>query len=649
MRRLFLAFGLLSAFGSLRAQTRAVEVTEASITELQDALSAKRTTSVALVDQYLARIRAYDHSGPSLNAIIRVNAKARVEAAALDAERRAGKVRGPLHGIPIILKDNYDTGDMPTTAGSLALANSQPAKDGFVVAQLRAAGAIVLAKSNMHELAAGITSISSLGGQTRNPYDPARCPGGSSGGTGAAIAASFAAVGWGSDTCGSIRIPSAFGALVGLRPSIGMVSRTGIIPLSHTQDIGGPLARTVTDLAIALDATVGYDAADATTNAIRTQRPRFQASLDRNALRGARLGVFLPYFRDTDAEIADTVRAAIAAMRTQGATVVDVAMPEFDSLLANTSVINMEMKGDLAAYFATVPNAPVHSLGEILARGAFDRELEVRYRTVDTFPAIPNAAYNTVLARQAALRKRVEFLLDSLHVDAFVYPTVRQKPVMPGQVQGGSTCPLGAQSGLPSIAIPAGFTADALPVSVELLGKGMSDARLVSMAFAFEQAGARRRAPTTTPALVAGRAPVAPTLTIESRARTSSATSIVTVDAISNELRWHSTQRAAATSGRANGILVLMRQGGGTLTGPASSTSGSAPAIARITIADSATRVVARLLGPDESTHQGVLPLSAADRLAFAQGKLSVRYVTADSDVSVPLQPRRRRPSPRQL
>lgn len=638
--RLFVTLALL---GTLRttanAQTPRVEVTEASISDLQTALAANRTTSVQLVDQYLARIRAYDQAGPALNAIIRVSPKARAEAAALDAERRAGRVRGPLHGIPIILKDNYDTGDMPTTAGSLALATSQPAKDGFVVQQLRAAGAIVLAKANMHELAAGITSISSLGGQTRNPYDPARCPGGSSGGTGAAIAASFAAVGWGSDTCGSIRIPSAFGALFGLRPTIGLVSRTGIMPLSHTQDIGGPLARTVTDLAIALDATVGYDPADSTTRAIQGRPPRFQAALSRDALTGARIGVLLPYFRDTDAEIADSVRAAIAVMRARGATVIDVAMPEFDSLLANTTVINMEMKHDLAAYLAGIPNALVTSMREILARGAFDKELEVRFRTVDTFPALPNPAWRTTLARQAALRARVEFVLDSLKLDAFAYPTVRQKPVFPGQVQGGSTCPLGAQSGLPSIAIPVGYTADGLPVSVELLGKGFTDVRLVSLAYAFEQTGARRRPPTTTPPLVNGVAPVMMPRTIVTAGARTQATTTLTVDLLRNELRWES--RVGARRPAANATVVLIRRGGGTLTGPASSTSGSAPALARITIADSATRVVARLLGPDETVHRGALPLSAADREAYAAGRLSVRLVSPDGVVDRAVAPRR--------
>ncbi|WP_309673355.1 amidase family protein, partial [Gemmatimonas sp.] len=359
--------GMLCATSAVRAQTAKVsapmEITEASVTDVQAALTAGRISSVQLVKQYLARIAAYDHAGPELNSLIRINPKAGAEAAALDAERKAGKVRGPMHGIPVIIKDNYDTGDMPTSAGSLAMATSQPARDGFVVKKLRDAGAIILGKSNLHELAAGITSISSLGGQTRNPYDPTRCPGGSSGGTGAAIAASFATVGWGSDTCGSIRIPSAFNALVGLRPTQGLVSRRGIVPLSHTQDIGGPLARTVTDLAIALDVSVGYDSEDAVTSVLREKPvPKFQASLDKNALRGARIGVFLPYFRDTDAEIADTVRSAIAAMRAQGATVIDVPMAEFDTLMANTSVINLETKFDLIDYLRTVPNAPVKSL-----------------------------------------------------------------------------------------------------------------------------------------------------------------------------------------------------------------------------------------------------------------------------------------------
>jgi amidase len=607
--------------------TKPFDVTEATVTQLQQAMAEGRATSVSITRAYLARIAAYDQAGPRLNAIIRLNPRALAEAAAFDAERKAGKVRGPMHGIPFILKDNYDTGDMPTTAGSLALANSQPARDGFITKQIRDAGGVLIAKSNMHELAAGITSISSLGGQTRNPYDPARCPGGSSGGTGAAIAASFAAVGWGSDTCGSIRIPSAFGALVGLRPTVGMASRTGIIPLSHTQDTGGPLARTVTDLAIALDVTVGYDPADPVTVLVKDKRPRFMDALKRDAFTGARIGIFAPYFRDSDAEIADSVRAAIATMKSLGATVIDVPMPEFDTLMVNTGVTNQETKHDLAAYFATIPNAPVKSLREILALGQFDKELEVRFRGFDTVSALENSAHTLTLSRQAALRARVERLLDSLQLDAIAYPTVRQPPVFPGQVQPGSTCQLGAQSGLPSIAFPAGFTADGLPVSVELLGKAMTDVKLVSLAYAFEQNGSRRRAPTTTPALVAGRAPAPRVVARSLSSGGANVTAQITIDVVRNELRW-SVSNVGAPS--AVSAVVLRRVGGGTITGVGASTTGSAPPVMKIAVPDDAVRVVARLMGPGMRTASGSLPLSARDRAAFSKGQLSVTLYTAN-------------------
>ncbi len=241
------------------------EVFEQSILDLQAAQTAGRVASKGLVESYLARIAAYDQAGPALNAIVLLNPRARDEAEALDRERAAKGPRGPLHGIPVLIKDNYDTADMPTTAGTLGLATLRPAADAFQVKRLRDAGAVILGKTTMHELAAGITTISSLTGQTRNPYDLARVPGGSSGGTGAAIGASLAAAGMGSDTCGSIRIPAANQNLVGLRATRGLSSRTGVIPLSSTQDVAGPLARTVTDLAIMLDATVGADPQDAVT------------------------------------------------------------------------------------------------------------------------------------------------------------------------------------------------------------------------------------------------------------------------------------------------------------------------------------------------------------------------------------------------
>src|SRR5687768_7470549 len=365
-------------------------VVEATITDLQRGMSERRFTALDLTRAYLARIAAYDQKGPTLNSMVRVNPAAERDARAMDTERRAGKVRGPLHGIPIILKDNYNTADMPTTGSTLALATFTPREDAFIVRRLREAGAIIIGKSNLHELAAGITSVSSMGGQTRNPYDPRRCPGGSSGGTGAAIAASFAAVGWGSDTCGSIRIPAAFGSLYGLRPTSGLVSRHGVIPLSHTQDVIGPLARTVTDLAIALDITVGHDPADPATAILNGRElPRFAAALHKDALRGKRLGVLRNYMTGTDGDIADSIRATTRAMVALGAELIDVSIPDLDSLMARSGVIPFEFKWDLMDFLAKYPGAPVSSLREIIDRGLHHEALDATFRTFGTLRRAP--------------------------------------------------------------------------------------------------------------------------------------------------------------------------------------------------------------------------------------------------------------------
>src|SRR5688572_14198855 len=383
-------------------------VVEATITDLQRGMSERRFTALDLTRAYLARIAAYDQKGPTLNSMVRVNPAAERDARAMDTERRAGKVRGALHGIPIILKDNYNTADMPTTGSTLALASFVPRDDAFIVRRLREAGAIILGKSNLHELAAGITSVSSMGGQTRNPYDPRRCPGGSSGGTGAAIAASFAVVGWGSDTCGSIRIPAAFGSLFGLRPSSGMVSRNGVIPLSHTQDVIGPLARTVTDLAIALDFTVGRDTADAATEVLDTRAtPRFVASSNKDALRGKRLGIVRHYMTGTDGDIADSIRSTARAMGALGAEVIDVTIPNLDSLIAGTGVIGFEFKWDLMDFFARFPGAPVSSLRDILERGLHHEALDATFRIRDSISTRDSEPYKAALRKQAALKLRL--------------------------------------------------------------------------------------------------------------------------------------------------------------------------------------------------------------------------------------------------
>ena len=583
-------------------------VYEASITELQEAMREGRWTSVQLVDAYLARIAAYDQRGPALNAMIRLNPVARREALALDTERRRGTVRGPLHGIPIVLKDNFDTHDLPTSAGSLALAGLRPPDDGFVVKRLREAGAVILGKTNMHELAAGITSVSSLGGQTRNPYDPMRCPGGSSGGTGAAVAASFAAVGWGSDTCGSIRIPSAFNNLVGLRPTQGLVSRDGVVPLSHTQDIPGPLARSARDLAIALDVTVGFDPADSTTRVAAGRSPTaFTDSLAAFPLRGTRVAVLTNYLTgDIDADIRDTVRAVTAAMRAAGATIVDLRIADFDSLLANTSVINFETNFDLQDYLAATPGAPALTARRILERGLFHDAMTGRIVAMDTTGVRDSEAYRRALARQPVLRARLVAAMDSLGVDAIAYPTSRRRPVLVGEPQPGGTCGLSAHSGLPSLSAPAGFTNDGLPVGIEFLGRPFSDVRLVGLAYALERLGDRRAPPSTTPALRAGRAPGAVAFTQVVRSGATSASARFSFDPLTNVLRYDVT----VSGGRTDALqaLVLRRRGTAGLGAP----------------------VIHRLAGPGMRSASGALPLTGRDRRALASGDLLVALFTAN-------------------
>ncbi|MFP5355244.1 MAG: amidase, partial [Gemmatimonadota bacterium] len=457
---------------------------------------------------------------------------------------------------------------MRTGAGSLALAENTVVRDAFVVERLRAAGAVILGKTNMHELAAGITSISSLGGQTRNPYDPMRCPGGSSGGTGAAIAASFAAVGWGSDTCGSIRIPSAFNNLVGLRPTQGLASRDGIVPLSHTQDIPGPLARSARDLAIALDVTVGYDPADTSTKVAMGRSPTaFTDSLAAFPMRGTRIAVLADYMTgDIATDIRDTVRAVTVAMRNAGAEVLDVRIADFDSLMANTGVINYETNHDLQDYLRSIPGAPALTARGILERGLFHDAMTGRIVAMDTMGTRDSEAYRKALAKQQVLRARLVALMDSLGVDAIAYPTSRRRPVLVGEPQPGSTCGLSANSGLPALSAPAGFTDDGLPVGIEFLGRPFSDVRLVGLAHALEQLGARRVAPSTTPALRAGRAPASVAFArtvVNGEVR---ATARFTFDALANLLKYDVT----VTGGRDAALqaVVLRRAGRGGIGAP---------------------------------------------------------------------------------
>lgn len=485
-------------------------VYEATIPDLQREMESGRVTSAELVRAYLARIAAYDEAGPALNAIIALNPEAIAEAEALDRERQQGEVRGPLHGIPILLKDNYDAVGMPTTGGSIALLDHRPDRDAFQVGRLREAGAVILGKTNLHELAYGITTISSAGGQTLNPYDLGRNPGGSSGGTGAAVAASFAAIGWGSDTCGSIRIPAAHNALVGLRPTKGLSSIDGILPLAATQDVGGPLARTIMDLAIALDAVVGHDPRDPATALVAGRElPAFVGRLNGATLEGLRIGLFLPLLgaEPEDAEVAEVVRRAVSEMASRGATVVEVDLPEFTEMLAGTSTIRAEFAADLARYLARTPSPPVQSLGEIVERGLFHPEVESRLRDGASVEW-DAAGFQEILARREAARARMIELFREQRLDALAYPSIRRIPAPIGEPAPGSNCQLSATTGMPALTVPAGLGASGLPIGLELLGPPMADAELLRIGYAYEQATMHRRPPAITPPLT-GRSRVA--------------------------------------------------------------------------------------------------------------------------------------------
>jgi amidase len=504
------AFLLFSMVGSGRAQapTRSFELLEATIPDLQAALAAGSVTSRDLVSMYLARIDAYDQKGPALNAISAINGQALAEAEALDAERKTRPLRGPLHGIPIILKDNFETVTMTTADGSRSLAGWVAGTDAVLVKKLRDAGAIVIAKSNMHEFARGITTLGSLFGQTRNPYVLDRNPGGSSGGTGAAIAANFAAVGMGSDTCGSIRIPASHNSLAGIRGTQGLASRTGIIPLSTTQDIGGPIGRSVTDVAIVLDAIVGYDPTDPQTAASLGHVPKsYTDFLQLGGLRGARVGALTHLFGTdpADAEVATVVRAAIDQMKAQGAELVDVTIPGLNELLMDRLngflILTQDFKFDFNAYLAARPTTPVRTLEEVLASGKYHPSLETGLRNSQAVESRDTKEYLEHIVKRDTLRQAILKAMADHRLDALVYPTIRRKANVAGQPQAGTNCHLSANSGLPAIVVPGGFSPDGLPVGVELLGRAWSEPLLIKLAYAYEQATRHRRPPASTPAL----------------------------------------------------------------------------------------------------------------------------------------------------
>jgi len=503
----FLALCIVGV-GRVQAPPKSFELLEATIPDLQAALASGSVTSRDLVSMYLARIDAYDQKGPALNAISAIDGQAQAQAEALDLERKTRPLRSPLHGIPIIIKDNYETVTMQTADGSRSLAGWVAGTDAVLVRKLRDAGAIIIAKSNMHEFARGITTLGSLFGQTRNPYMLDRNPGGSSGGTGAAIAANFAAVGMGSDTCGSIRIPASHNSLAGIRGTQGLASRTGIIPLSSTQDIGGPIGRSVTDVAIVLDAIVGYDPADPQTAASIGHIPKsYTDFLQLGGLRGARIGTLTNLFGadPADAEVATVVRAAINQMKASGAELVDVTIPGLNELLMDRLngflILTQDFKFDFNAYLAAHPTAPARTLEEVLASGKYHPSLETGLRTSQAVESRDTKEYLEHIVKRDTLRQAILKAMADHRLDALAYPTIRRKANVAGQPQAGTNCHLSANSGLPAIVVPGGFTPDGLPVGVELLGRAWSEPLLIKLAYAYEQATRHRRPPASTPAL----------------------------------------------------------------------------------------------------------------------------------------------------
>ncbi|TKX80962.1 amidase [Halorubrum sp. SD626R] len=490
---------------------RPFDPVEATVSEIHDAYETGETTAEAVADAHLARIDDHDDE---LNAILAVNRDARDRARELDAAFDRDGFVGPLHGIPVVLKDNQDTRDMPTTAGSTALAESRPTRDAFVVARLREAGAVVLAKANLQELSFGVDTVSSLGGATRNAYALDRRPSGSSGGTAAAVAASLGVVGTGTDTCSSVRSPPAFNDVVGVRPTMGLVSRTGIVPLSDTQDTAGPIARTVEDAARTLDAMAGYDPADPVTARGDGRIPDegYAAGLDAAGLAGARIGVAREFFglrNDESApeRAADRVTAvvedAIGELDAAGATIVDPVDVVDHTRLESARVLEYEFARDFDAYLAELGDAAPHdSLADVVATGELHPSVQARFEDAaildtDVDALDENTGYLRSLRRREAIRDAVLARMAADDLDAILYPPSRVPPVeIPdNQPFEEMNCELAAHTGLPAIVVPAGFTPAGLPVGVELLGRAFDERRLFELAHAFERATDHRRPP----------------------------------------------------------------------------------------------------------------------------------------------------------
>ncbi|HXD15366.1 MAG TPA: amidase family protein [Vicinamibacterales bacterium] len=492
---------------------------EATIDQIRDELTAGRVSCRELIGHYLKRIDAYDHAGPMLNALQTVNRRALEEADRLDAAYRASGPVGPLHCIPVLVKDQVETSDLPTTYGSILFKGFTPRRDATVVRKLKAAGAIVIGKTNMGEFAAGY--LGSAFGIVRNAYDPARSPAGSSSGSGVGVAANFAVLAVAEDTGGSVRGPAAHGNAVGLRPTVPLVSRFGMMPATPTQDTLGPIARTVRDAALMLDVIAGYDPNDPVTAYADGHIPAtYTEFLKRDGLKGARLGVLrLPLDPKADPQSSDynKVRAlidrAVTDMRTQGAEIVDPLPPpemlkQVDKLFTD-NVYETEQAID--TYLAGHPGAPVKTLRDILLTGKVVPSRSNRLIT-NIGRTINDPGNLSVIQRREQLRQAVLNVMADLRLDAIVHATFDYPPgripldpltiADPAGVGDlGNNRRLAPLLAFPALSVPAGFTPDGLPVGIEFLGRQFSEGRLLTLGYAFEQATHHRRPPKSTPSL----------------------------------------------------------------------------------------------------------------------------------------------------
>jgi len=513
-----LAFAALSAPVAVAART--VRVEERTAEQIQAEMTAGRATSADVTRAYLARIAAMDRRGPTLRAVIAVNPDALAQARALDAERRAGRVRGPLHGVPVLIKDNIETADpMPTTAGSLALKNNVTRRDAPVVARLRAAGAVILGKTNLSEWAnirstRSMSGWSAVGGLVRNPYALDRTACGSSSGSGAAVAASFAPLAVGTETDGSVVCPSSVNGLVGLKPSIGLVSRTRVVPISHSQDTPGPMAQSVRDAAVMLSAMVGTDAEDAATAGADARPHDYAAGLSASALSGLRVGVVRP---DMSPDLAAQFDAALAVLRAGGAVLVEVAVPDLPGTgAAELTVLKTELKADLNAYLATTPPAvATRTLDQVIAFNRANAAAEMPYFGQELFEAaaetrgLSDPGYRAARAKSLAQagQRGIDAMLKAAGATVLVQPTYGpawlQDPVQGDQYPGPSSSELPAIAGYPNLTVPMGLVRG-LPVGLSFIAAKFGEQAVLNAGYAYEQRARARVAPRYLPTVETG-------------------------------------------------------------------------------------------------------------------------------------------------